>query len=76
MHYGVGAYLPRVYWIDDYYVNDYADYGLDEPPPGFAWLRYGPDLVLLDQDSGEIEQVVPGAFAEVDDGGGEDDGGE
>ncbi len=78
VHYGIGAYLPRAYWIDDYYITDYAYYGLDEPPSGFVWMRYGPDLVLFNEDDGEIAQVIPGAFDETanadDEGGDEGDG--
>lgn len=68
VHYSVGVYFPRRYWVSDYYITDYADYGLDVPPPDFQWVRYGPDLVLFDLNSGAITQVIPGAFEETADG--------
>jgi Ni/Co efflux regulator RcnB len=65
--YAVGYRLPRDYFIRDYYIDDYDDYGLASPPPDFEWIRYGPDILLVDLDTGEIAQTVYGAFDEVDD---------
>ena len=65
--YEVGGVFPRDYWISDYYIYDYADYGLDPPAYNYQWMRYGPDLVLVDLSSGEIAQVVYGAFDESSD---------
>lgn len=77
--YGVGFFLPRVFWLPDYYVNDYDDYGLGPPPPGFQWIRYGPDILLINLYTGQIAQTVYGAYDEGDDGsydqGGPPDGG-
>jgi Ni/Co efflux regulator RcnB len=67
--YEVGGYLPRTFWVPDYYVPNYAVYGLDAPPPNFQWVRYGADLLLVDLTSGSISQVVYGAY---DDPSGED----
>jgi Ni/Co efflux regulator RcnB len=60
--YGVGYRLPRAFWIQDYYVYDYSDYGLGPPPENFQWIRYGPDLLLISLDTGEIAQDIPGVF--------------
>jgi Ni/Co efflux regulator RcnB len=65
--YEVGYIFPRRYWVHDYYIDDYVDYGLEPPPPDFEWVRYGPDIVLVDLNSGQIAQVVYGAFEETDD---------
>ena len=39
-----------------------AVYDLDPPPPAFEWVRYGPDILLIDLGSGQIAQVIYGAF--------------
>ena len=57
-----GQYLPRAFFGQDYWLYDYSDYGLPYPPPGTAWVRYGPDALLIDRDSGEIVQVIYGVF--------------
>ena len=43
------------------YAN-YAALGLTPPPPGFIWVRYGPDLVLVNQMTGEIADVAYDVF--------------
>ena len=60
----VGRRLPRAYWIDDYYVDDYALYDLGPPPPGYRWIRYGPDILLIDENTGLIAQSAYGVFDE------------
>lgn len=62
--YYVGAYLPSVFWNSDYYITDYALYDLAPPPPDFEWIRYGPDLLLINVQTGQIAQSIPGAFDE------------
>jgi Ni/Co efflux regulator RcnB len=57
-----GAFLPSLYWSNSYWINDYNDYGLDNPPPGTVWVRYGDDALLIDRDSGEVVQVIYGIF--------------
>lgn len=62
---GVGYRLPRAFWISDYYIDDYALYDLEAPPYNYRWIRYGPDLLLINVVTGEIAQSVPGAFDEA-----------
>jgi hypothetical protein len=62
--YSVGAYLPSVFWNPDYYITDYALYGLAPPPPDLQWIRYGPDLLLINVETGQVMQSIPGAFDE------------
>ncbi len=57
-----GEYLPEIFFAQDYWIYDYADYGLPFPPPGTQWVRYGPDALLIDQDTGEIVQVIYSVF--------------
>lgn len=45
-----------------YYYDGYAQLGLEVPPPGYRWVRYGHDLLLVDTNTNEVEQVVYGAF--------------
>jgi Ni/Co efflux regulator RcnB len=54
--------FPREYLIVPYFLYDYADYGLDTPPDDTQWVRYGDDLVLVDLDTDEILDVIPGVF--------------
>jgi Ni/Co efflux regulator RcnB len=63
--YAVGYALPRRFWLRDYFLDNYADYDLDPPPPNFEWVRYGPDVLLVDLNSGAIAEVVYGAFDET-----------
>jgi len=57
-----GDYLPALFFAQSYWLEDYADYNLTYPPPGTVWVRYGNDALLVDQDSGEVIQVVYGIF--------------
>jgi Ni/Co efflux regulator RcnB len=57
-----GEILPALFWAQDYWLNDYFDYGLDEPPPGTVWVRDGGDAILIDRFSGEIIEVEYGVF--------------
>jgi Ni/Co efflux regulator RcnB len=41
---------------------DWADLGLPPPPPGDQWVRYGPDLLLVDVSTGQIVDVIYDAF--------------
>jgi Ni/Co efflux regulator RcnB len=63
-----GRIFPRTLWVRDYYIYNYASFGLPPPAPDTQWIRYGPDLLLLDLDTGFIRQVVYGAFDEGDEG--------
>ena len=59
---GYGDILPRGYWGSNYWLQDYWLFGLDVPPYGFEWVRYGPDALLIDTRSGEVVQVIYGRF--------------
>jgi Ni/Co efflux regulator RcnB len=60
--YSYGQFLPRIFFGQDYWLYDYSDYGLPYPPPGAAWVRYGPDALMIDRHTGEIIEVVYGVF--------------
>jgi Ni/Co efflux regulator RcnB len=57
-----GQVLPALFWSQNYWLSDYFDYGLADPPPGFVWVRYGDDALLVDQNSGEVLQVEYSVF--------------
>jgi len=60
----VGAILPPLFWAANspYYYGGWADMGLPPPDPGFQYVEYGPDLLLVNVATGEVVQVFPGAF--------------
>jgi Ni/Co efflux regulator RcnB len=58
----VGLLLPRLFLSNSYYWNDYGALGLGPPPPGYVWVRYGPDLLLVSRYTGRIADVIYGAF--------------
>lgn len=58
----VGSILPRLFLSGSYYFNDYGALGLGAPPPGYVWVRYGPDLLLVNRYNGRIADVIHGAF--------------
>jgi Ni/Co efflux regulator RcnB len=57
-----GMTLPSIFWANNYWIDDYYDYGLGAPPPGTVWVRYGDDAILIDRYTGEILEVVYGQF--------------
>ena len=61
-HWSFGEFLPRPYWVRDYWLMDFGDYGLPPPPYGAVWVRVGPDALLIDEYSGEIITVAYDVF--------------
>ncbi|MGN6517772.1 MAG: RcnB family protein [Rhizomicrobium sp.] len=57
-----GMTLPSIFWANNYWIDDYYDYGLGAPPPGTVWVRYGNDAILIDRYTGEILEVVYDQF--------------
>ena len=57
-----GAILPSIFLSSAYYYNNYPALGLSPPPPGYQWVRYGSDLLLVNIATGRIADVVDGAF--------------
>lgn len=58
----IGGLLPAIFLSSAYFYADYAALGLPAPDPGFVWVRYGPDLVLVNQATGQIVNVAYGVF--------------
>jgi Ni/Co efflux regulator RcnB len=59
---GHGDHLPPQYYGHEYWIEDFAAFGLFEPPPYMIWIRVGNDALLIDEDSGEIIQVAREVF--------------
>jgi Ni/Co efflux regulator RcnB len=57
-----GDTLPALFFAQNYWISNYDSYDLPYPPEGATWVRYGDDALLVDEDSGEIIQVVYGIF--------------
>jgi len=47
-----GRILPTVFLATPYFYDGYATLGLAPPPAGYQWVRYGPDLLLVNVRSG------------------------
>jgi Ni/Co efflux regulator RcnB len=60
--YGYGDELPQEYYANNFWIVDFSEFGLLSPPDGYVWVRYGPDAILIDEDTGEIVQVVYNQF--------------
>ena len=60
--YSYGDRLPGGYFGRDFWIVDFAGYGLREPPDGYVWVRYGSDAVLIDEYTGEIVEIVYDQF--------------
>lgn len=58
----VGAILPAIFIAPDYYYDDYRALGLQAPAPGYRWVRYGDDLLLVNLRTREVEDVVYDVF--------------
>jgi Ni/Co efflux regulator RcnB len=63
----IGALLPAALIAAPFYFSDYDALGLRRPPPGYRWVRYGPDVVLVNERTREVEDVAYGAIDEDDD---------
>jgi Nickel/cobalt transporter regulator len=58
----VGAFLPPVFLVEDYWYSDWDLIGLPPPPPDYQWVHYGPDLLLVDLTTSEVIDVVYDVF--------------
>jgi Ni/Co efflux regulator RcnB len=57
-----GERLPVAFYVRDYWISDFALYGLMEPWPGYEWIRVGDDALLVDVETGEVIRVEYGLF--------------
>ena len=57
-----GVVMPALLYRSSYYFTDYRLFGLSSPPRNFRWVRYGPDLLLVDIRNGRVRDVYYNAF--------------
>ncbi|WP_419813995.1 RcnB family protein [Glacieibacterium sp.] len=57
-----GAYLPRAYWGQRYWIGNPVGYRLDYARPGTRWIRVGPDALLIRTYNGSVIRVVRNLF--------------
>ena len=60
----VGAILPAALFASTYYFLEWQSAGLRQPAAGTHWVRHGPDLLLVDDRTGRVIEVVRGAVEE------------
>lgn len=53
----VGQILPPAYRAQAYILDQFMGYDLTSPQFGNAWVRFGPDALLVNQKTGEILEV-------------------
>lgn len=58
----IGLLLPSLFLSSAYYYDNWGPMGIGAPPPGYRWVRYGPDLLLVQIRTGRIADVIYGAF--------------
>ena len=58
----VGALLPSLFLAAPYYYDNWSGLGIGAPPPGRRWVRYGPDLLLVNVRTRQVEDVIPNVF--------------
>ena len=58
----VGAILPPLLLAPEYFYPDWEALGLDPPPPYYQWVRYGPDLLLVNVTTSEVTDTIYDAF--------------
>ena len=57
-----GERLPPDLWDREYWILDSLAFGLTPPMPGYVWVRYGRDALLVSKSDGEIVEIVYGIF--------------
>jgi len=61
-----GQLLPAALIAAPFFFLEYEELGLQRPPPGYRWVRYGPDVVLVNMRTREVEDVAYGAIDDED----------
>jgi Ni/Co efflux regulator RcnB len=61
---GVGQLFPGVLLAAPFFFLEYEALGLRPPPPGYRWVRYGPDMLLVDMRSRRVVDVAYDVFDE------------
>ena len=61
-HWSRGQMFPLAILTTTIYFTNYAVLGLDPPPYGYVWVRYGPDILLIRLSTGEVMDGVYGVI--------------
>lgn len=59
----IGYILPHPFLTAAYFYTGWAALGLAAPHPGYQWVRYGRDLLLVQVATGRVVDVRYGVFA-------------
>jgi Ni/Co efflux regulator RcnB len=57
-----GERLPQPFYVSRYWIAEYGQLGLMEPPHGYVWVRVDTDALLVHMDSGEVLRSVYNVF--------------
>jgi Ni/Co efflux regulator RcnB len=57
-----GQFLPVMFLTSTYYFNNWATLGIQPPPPGYQWVRFGPDLLLVQLGTGYVAYAMRNVF--------------
>jgi hypothetical protein len=60
--YQIGWRLWPSYYSSRYWINDPWQYRLPYAPPGYVWVRYWDDAILVDRWSGQVVDVIHNFF--------------
>jgi Ni/Co efflux regulator RcnB len=60
----VGALLPAALIATSFVFLEWQAAGLQPPPPGYVWVRHGPDVILVDERTRRVREVAYGAIEE------------
>ena len=60
--FSIGWRLWPSYYSRNYWINDPWMYRLPYAPPGYVWVRYWNDALLVDTWSGQVVDVIPDFF--------------
>ncbi|WP_309660951.1 RcnB family protein [Sphingomonas sp.] len=61
-HYSIGSRLWSNYYQSNYWLNDPWQYRLPYAPPGYRWIRYYDDAILIDTWDGQVADVIYNFF--------------
>lgn len=59
---GIGIYLNSLFFSSRYWINDPYEYRLPAAPYGYRWIRYYDDVLLVEQRSGYVVDVIYSFF--------------
>jgi hypothetical protein len=60
--YSIGWRMWPSYYSGRYWINDPWQYRLPYAPPGYRWIRYWDDAILVDTWSGQVVDVIHNFF--------------